>query len=320
MPGDSGTAYPGIANKAVSSRGLTTEPRLQKVVDDALGASFFRDLVDEQASSPIDPLSPQRVREIKSRWGIDARNVRDPEAEAAALLGFEVVLSIATFFPATALPATAFLLLLALAKGDRGEAVFTAATFPLGAAGRLGLLAQKLARLGKALKLLRFAPKTIEDYRILARLLFKAAPNLERLVAAIRPVVSKRELNAVKTASRVYNETLKRTKDVAAAQRAAGSAYHTAVGAAGAGEGVDKVMKGGKVIVEIKTHYVPMLDRLVVNKGNDAVLAYVLKDLLEKGAVRKGLVEHVFIDPKKGTAVKLVVDALDGKQIMDLLR
>jgi hypothetical protein len=49
------------------------------------------------------------------------------------------------------------------------------------------------------------------------------------------------------------------------------------------------------------------------------VLAYVLKDLVEKRQLRNAIVEHVFINPKTGEAVRLVVNVMDD-QLMKLLR
>lgn len=320
--GDRGTLYP-----AVKTRGLASEPRLHRVASKALGLNipnvddvdmgFFSDLVAEQSSEPI---SPRRAIAIKSRTGFNARNVTDPEAAAAALLGFEVILTVAAFIPPLSGPATVALLLLALAKGNKGEAVLTAVTLPFGAIGRLRQVHKLISPLAKpGLQRLTVVPNTVEEYKKLARFLIRNQPKAEAIAKTIVNVTEK-ELKVSEKAWAVYNAGLKAGLEHNQAAREAGNLYHKLVGAAKSGERVDFVLEGGKTIKELKTHYIPFLDRLVMYRANEQVLAYVLEDFVQKGVIRRGLVEHVFIginSKGKVEAVKVIIDSLDGRLLSD---
>lgn len=63
MPDDPGIGSRATRDPAIASRSLPTDSSKQ----------FFLDLLGAQSS---DPVSPSRAREIKSRWGLQARNVK----------------------------------------------------------------------------------------------------------------------------------------------------------------------------------------------------------------------------------------------------
>ncbi|MDT5026457.1 MAG: hypothetical protein QOE61_2883 [Micromonosporaceae bacterium] len=103
----------------------------------------------------------------------------------------------------------------------------------------------------------------------------------------------------------------------------AGKDYHEQIGAASDGEGVDFVRPDGR-FVEVKVHFVPVVDPFIINSANDQLMAYLLKDFAENGTSRGGEVRHVFIEEATGTRPMMVatvtVDPLRGRTIADALR
>ncbi|MCI0424110.1 MAG: hypothetical protein L0312_33685 [Acidobacteria bacterium] len=276
-----------------------------------LHLQFFRDLLAVQGS---EPLSPERAAAIRRRSGLSASNVTDPAAREAALLGFELVLTVASIIPSPVAGfATGALVLIAIVRGKSGPSV-AAAAVPIGRLANAGKVIRALMKLGRV-----FRPTTIQEYRAVARLLLMRDRNLSQLNNTIVNVTEKLERKAAEAATVTYKRVLHATSgNKMEAARQAGDAFHQAVGAGGAG--VDRVVyKGGEFFIEYKTHYVPIVDELVLRGGKEQVLAYVLKNIVEKGAAPQARVVHVFIDPYAGKAVKLALDPLNGQNIVDAL-
>lgn len=275
---------------------------------------FFRDLLAVQGS---EPLSPRQAQAIEKRSGLVASNVIDPAAREAALLGFQLVLTVASFFPPVSAVATGALVLLALVRGEGGAVALAATAVPIGRLGNTAKVIRALMKLGRV-----FRPATIQEYKAVAKLLVQRDRNLSKIKTMLKEITKERDprgWKAVKAAVAEYNRALSVNGAIAEARVLAGNAFHKAIGAAGAGEGVDIVYKGGKFFIEVKTHYVPIVDDLVLHGGKEQVLAYVLKHIVEKGAAPQARVAHFFIEPATGKAVKLIVDPLNGQKIVDSL-
>jgi hypothetical protein len=246
-------------------------------------------------------------------------NVRDVETEkllgGLAMLGFQALLTVAMFHPLTALPANAVYFLFALGEGSRGSmAMAMASMLPIGRMGRqIAQLVNMVPSLQRAAATL---PRTMKGYKTLAGQILRIYPRPEALKNTIEKVPKSYD-KAVEAAREAYKTAIKAGKPAREAASEAGTVFHKMRGAAGQGMGVDFATP--KFILEVKTHYNPILDKWVIKSGHDTVLAYVLKDLVEKRQLRNAIVEHVFINPKTGEAVRLVVNVMDD-QLMKLLR
>lgn len=168
--------------------------------------------------------------------------------------------------------------------------------------------------------------RSMRHYLAEAAKLLTEKPNVEALANGLEEVTKAghpQEWRAAQAACRAYDRALREQESPARAAQLAGAEYHRRVGAAGPGQGVDFRHPDGSVR-EVKTHFVPVLDRFVVDKGNQQLLAYLLKDRAERGPARRGTVEHIFIQRPTATSemrvVRLTVDPLQGRRLADPIR
>jgi hypothetical protein len=163
-------------------------------------------------------------------------------------------------------------------------------------------------------------PVTDADYALLARKILRApggAPQLQRVSQALKEVTRPEHLDAIKKALATYRKALARGEDINQAASLAGKELNRLLKGAGPGEGGDFVY--GKLITELKSNWTMSFTELSISKANEQVLGYVLKDFIERGDLRRGFVWHVFINPKNGKAVSVVVDSLDGRSLAKML-
>lgn len=277
---------------------------------------FFKDLLAISGSSAAAPLSAGQAAAIKKRWGIDAPYAIDPAAREAALLGFEIVLTIASFVPVPpiAAAANAALIVMALVRGENGLSIAASAIpFNRIKAGERALRA--LLKLGRV-----FRPKSMKEYqRIAGQLLTRDKFLWPAIKNQIQQVTSAREKQAVEAAMKVYKAEKLATGDAQRAAQLAGDAFHKTMRAAGSGKGADRVLKGTKELWEIKSHYVPIIDEVVLLGGRKQVVGYVLKEIAESSVWYKGRVLHVFINPATGEAVRLVIEPLHEEKLVEAL-
>jgi hypothetical protein len=325
MPDPRGTSDPGMGNRATARRATHgSEAIIRDIADQITGrgepdppepdssGQFFEDLVAVQGN---ELLSPARAREIRGRGYLDPKNVEDPEATAAALLGFDVLLTVASFYPPLGLATDVGFFLLAIAKGRKGEIITAGGWLALGVIGRFAKLERLLSKLVKpGLRKLPM-PKTIAKWREIARELLDKTPKLKRVAESIKDVTREEHLKMIEKAYKTYKTAIKGGKTHQRAAQLAGNHLHKLFNAAKSGaDFVD-----GKLITELKSNWSVFFDERAIAKANDQVLAYVLKDFVENGTRRRGFVWHVFIHPETGKAVGVVVDSLDGLSLAKML-
>jgi hypothetical protein len=278
-----------------------------------LHLQFFKDLITLSSSSAVSPLSPSQARGIKQRWGMDAPYVIDPEARQAALLGFELVLTLACFVPPVAGFATGMLVIMGLVRGESGLSL-AAGAIPIGRLKLAEKALRALMTLGRV-----FKPANMAQYQKVAAELLARDKNLMKSVGAqLKTLTSPQEKDAVRMAIAAYKLEKQATGNAHRAARAAGAAFHKTMKAPP--EGADRVRKATMEILEFKTHYSPIVDEFVLAGGREQVLGYVLKEIAEKSLWFKGRVLHVFIDPTgRYAARRLVIDPIQEEKLVEAL-
>ena len=275
---------------------------------------FFQDLITLASSSPLSPLSPSQAQTMKQRWGFDAPYILDPATGRNAFLGLQLILTVACFVPPVSAFATGMLLVMGTIRGESGLSL-AAGALPLGRLKQAERVIKALVKLGRV-----FKPTSIREYqRVAAQLLSRDRNLAQNVMTQLEQITSAREQQAVRMAMDAYNAEKQATGNLQRAARAAGDAFHKTMRAAGPGEGADRVLKSTKQLIEIKTHYVPIVDDLVLRKGSTQVLGYVLKEAAERSIWYKGRVLHVFIDPVGKQARRLVVDAMEEEKLLEAL-
>lgn len=238
---------------------------------------FFHDLLDSQWPQPRE-----KADRISERWGFNVRVEKTPDDK---LDDAQMALDTAGLVPGYGEIADGFNAFISLLRGNYGDAALSAgAMVPV--LGAAATTAKWGKRIGKA-----------------ASMTTRQIPTVERLANQTRKL-SKEELKAARAALAEYKTARKAKVPHKQAASRAGNVYHEKIGAAGSQMGVDLQGRGWQK--EVKTHWGPM-DQWHIHAAETQSLKYSMQFQAKTGGLTPiRLVEHVYIDPKTGAALKVV--------------
>ena len=239
---------------------------------------FFHDLLDSQWPQPRE--TAERLRE---RWGFNVQVERTPDEK---LNDAQTALDAAGLIPVYGEVADGANAFISLLRGNYGDAALSAgAMVPVIGTGATG--AKWATRASKA-----------------ASLAEREFPTVKKLADQTRKLAPK-ERSAASEALAEYKRSREAGMPHDHAASRAGQVYHDKIGAAGSQQGVDLHGKGWQK--EVKTHWGPM-HMWPIHAAESQSLRYSLQHQAKTGGLTPiRLVEHVYIDPKTGNALKLVL-------------